>query len=379
MTPEIFANLRSVLASLYSDETSIRRVMADAGLSSANIIFSATVINIWFLILDQAAKGNQVDSLLTIAEHDYGDNLELQNACINYRKAIHQTRYSVTTAEATIKQKVQSDPQPIREPARPYPPIINHDGAIQQFRQLLQPKVQYRFIHLQGDGEMGKTTLLAKVFPILAEHSSVYYAAIDMRNSAQSPVDIIHTICSQLGDELFPHFAQAYSELLNQQRATIQISRSMAIFSKIDIINHPVDDNKGDLGTLHLTSNFIEDLRSMRERLIVFLFDTVDQASTVTQNWLLNDLLGRLRPLLHLRVVVAGRRLPEASSSYSATCRPYKLSPVFDMEAYIRYCREIGARLDEQNIRLLAQNTGYIPGAFANTAKLFVPQGQNND
>jgi hypothetical protein len=225
---------------------------------------------------------------------------------------------------------------------------------------------------------MGKSTFLTKVFPALADRHAVRYAGVDMRNAAQSPAELMHVLCSQLDVDHFPGFDQAYTELLDQQRANVQVNRCMAIFSRVDISSRAGDNEPSALITPHLTRKFVDDLRGLNDRMVLLLFDTTEQANPITQSWLFNDLLGRLRPLTHLRVVIAGRQLPEAASSYAATCHRYKLRPVLEAEAYIRYCRAIGSRLDEPNIRLLAHNSGYTPDVFANTAKLFVPQERSH-
>lgn len=89
MSP-ILTNLRKVLAYLYADELSIRRVIDDSGIDSARITFSGSIINIWHSILIEAKKTGQVDNLLSAVEYEYGGNLELQKACQNYRTLTDQ-------------------------------------------------------------------------------------------------------------------------------------------------------------------------------------------------------------------------------------------------------------------------------------------------
>ena len=94
------------------------------------------------------------------------------------------------------------------------------------------------------------------------------------------------------------------------------------------------------------------------------------------QTWLMDILLPQLVTLSHTRVILASRSLPNASSGIAAFCRTYQLSPITDEEAYIDYCKNIGANLGEQSIRDIAYACDYIPGTFAELIlPKFAPSG----
>ncbi|MFZ4661563.1 MAG: effector-associated domain EAD1-containing protein [Caldilineaceae bacterium] len=371
MTPEIFADLRTALASLYADETSIRRVVADAGLVSARIKFNAAVIDIWYFVLDEAAKGQQVEALLAIAERDYGDNVPLQHVCRRYRSALRQTADALIDVAAV--PKIQPAPQPAGYPVRPYPPIINHDRAIEQFRQLVAPNPQTRFMRLLGDGKMGKTTLLTKIFPTLAAQQNIRSANIDMRNQAQNPIDFLHAICSQIDRRGFPIFDQAYEQWLT--RPKVQITGLQTFLAKIQI-NSGREDGEREEVALHLTRKFVDDLDNAASRRVLLLFDTVDNASPTTQSWLMDKFLVYLQSLPHVSVVVSGRTLPDAAGPYAPYCCSYELRPVEDPAAYVRYCRELDVPLTEEQIHFAAKCSFFNPGHFADVIKVhFLPAG----
>jgi hypothetical protein len=113
------------------------------------------------LVLSEVEKVDRMDALFAVVESEYRENSNLQNACTRYRQAARQTRYrTVDTVEMTLEAKIQPIPQPVHDSLRSYPPIINHDGVIDQFRQLLRPNAQHRFIHLQGEGEISLRRLI---------------------------------------------------------------------------------------------------------------------------------------------------------------------------------------------------------------------------
>lgn len=88
MDQAILTTLRTILAELYGDEASIRRVIDDAKLDSSRITFSTSAQNCWHSILTEANKTHQVDALLAAVAHDYGNNQQFRAAYNLYRRAI---------------------------------------------------------------------------------------------------------------------------------------------------------------------------------------------------------------------------------------------------------------------------------------------------
>jgi formylglycine-generating enzyme required for sulfatase activity len=79
--------LRTVLASLYPDESDARRVVHDAGIDPAHIHFSGQAANLWHAILEEARKTAQLDALLAVALDEYGANQQLQDAVTALRSS----------------------------------------------------------------------------------------------------------------------------------------------------------------------------------------------------------------------------------------------------------------------------------------------------
>lgn len=85
--PNVTANLRSILAELYREEASQRRVAGDAGLDETRIAFSPIAQNSWMAIWVEAEKANKVQALLDVAVGEYPTNLKLQAGITAYRAA----------------------------------------------------------------------------------------------------------------------------------------------------------------------------------------------------------------------------------------------------------------------------------------------------
>lgn len=90
MNQKIPPELRQLLAELYPDERSIRRLVADAGLDVSTIPIDAHALNSWHAVLAEAAKHHQVAALLARAESEYPNNQPLRHACQVYRQVLVQ-------------------------------------------------------------------------------------------------------------------------------------------------------------------------------------------------------------------------------------------------------------------------------------------------
>jgi hypothetical protein len=86
--PARWLALRDVLAELYADEGSARRIAAQAGLSLGRISFSPLAVNNWHAILTEAARSNRLDPLIAVVQREYGANREFQAALRALREEV---------------------------------------------------------------------------------------------------------------------------------------------------------------------------------------------------------------------------------------------------------------------------------------------------
>jgi hypothetical protein len=250
----------------------------------------------------------------------------------------------------------------------PYETINTHE-AVKLFEQVLQPDSQIRVLRLVGNAKMGKSHLLTKVFPSLARAQyQARYAILDVRNQMYTVPDILQMACSQFGSEGFINFDAAQKAWTN--RPKVSIANVFALFASLSVSAKDSSDDTHNRDR-HLTNEFVKDVRAFTDKVMVLFFDSVDSATENIQDWLMDTFVVQVSQLAHVRIVVAGRSLPEAHGSYAANCRSYQLLPVTSAEEYISYCRLINARLEEQSIRDIARLLDYTPGMFVD---LVVPK-----
>lgn len=85
MNRQPLVNLQKILAELYEDERSIRRIVSDAGITSSTMSIDAHALNSWHSVLTEAEKHHQVETLLKAVEIEFGDNRAFRAACYAYR------------------------------------------------------------------------------------------------------------------------------------------------------------------------------------------------------------------------------------------------------------------------------------------------------
>ena len=248
-----------------------------------------------------------------------------------------------------------------------HPVMINREDFLHEFHQMMQPHSDMRVMRLLGEGKMGKSHLLTKVLPkIIAEHFPAYHSIIvDMRRETQTVPDYLYLLKTLLEKEpgmTFPDFDRAYQDWLN--RPKINVSGLSALLARVNISARGEEDEARRF-IPKLTSAFATDVHRHVEKRVVFMFDTVEQVSEFTQGWLMDMLLVHLARLEHVRVIVAGRSLPDANGSYAARCANFVLHPVREEQAYIDFCHVHAPSLEDSVIRALARAFDYRPGAFA--------------
>jgi len=103
MNQTIFVQLQKVLAELYTDGSSIRRIVDNAGLDTGRITFTASAINTWHSVLVEADKVHRVEDLLAIVAEEYGKNQGFRAAYRAYRQANGKSGRVDSVPEVPVK------------------------------------------------------------------------------------------------------------------------------------------------------------------------------------------------------------------------------------------------------------------------------------
>lgn len=251
---------------------------------------------------------------------------------------------------------------------------IDTHEAVKLFHQLMQADSRLRILYLIGDANMGKTHLLKKVFPVLAQHQyqsrCVFF---DLHKYICSVSDILNMVYEQLGSKHCSNYYKASQELMNYNKS--DITSVLTEFSSFTTFLGCSNDTRKRED--RLTTQLVLDFSKMNDKPLTLFFDIADNTDEQMQLWTLRTFLMKLSLLSHVRVVVATRTLLEVPSDYIDLVHIHQLHPVKEEEEYIAYCQKLHPILQEQLIRTIARKCDYTPGIFVNY--LFtelVPQGR---
>lgn len=294
-----------------------------------------------------------------------------QEKLVSFFKSAEELAGLVATAvhnlETEWRKKAASAGNGDSLPATPL--TINRQEAIVLFDRLVQPDSPHRALHLLGDAQMGKTHLMSQIFPQRASDLHRLLCTTLSLHSQTNVADILYNLVSRLAEAgPFVNFERAYQQWVT--RPVHEARDNQELFAQINTSAQKTEDEGRKFEPM-LTTQFVADLRLLANRPLLLLFDALDNAPEPIRAWLFHTLLGHLATLPHMRVVVAGRNLPDPTGDYAASCRVYRLQPVRDETEYINYCRQVKAALVEQSIRDFARAVDYRPGQFVGLVEAF--------
>lgn len=177
--------LRSILADLYPDEASTRRIIADAGFMAGQIAFSPRALDTWHSILTEANKTGKVDRLFEVVLSEYGSNQQLSEACQAY------------LAQPQGALLADAIPAPGEPPFKGLQFFDVNDADIFFGREQLTAKLvlhltRDRFLAVVGASGSGKSSLVrAGLIPALQRGKSLVDGTLPPNGSERWQVQII--------------------------------------------------------------------------------------------------------------------------------------------------------------------------------------------
>jgi hypothetical protein len=85
-TYDAAVQLRDVLAALYPDEASARRIAGQSHLDLGRIAFSRTAVDNWHAVITETEHAGRQHELLTVVQHEYPENPALRHAANIYHQ-----------------------------------------------------------------------------------------------------------------------------------------------------------------------------------------------------------------------------------------------------------------------------------------------------
>lgn len=192
--PALLRTLRSLFASLYPDETSARRLVADAGLDERRITFGGQAINTWHAILSEAVKTDRLQPLLERVQDEYSDNPAFQatyNSYTKYTEAGGRFSWPLPSLDG------EEPPAPGESPYKGLQYFDTTDASLFFGRERLTAELvaylrTHHFLAVVGASGSGKSSLVrAGVVPALQQGTPVLDDVLPPEGSALWPIHII--------------------------------------------------------------------------------------------------------------------------------------------------------------------------------------------
>ncbi|MEM7131874.1 MAG: effector-associated domain EAD1-containing protein [Chloroflexota bacterium] len=351
-----FEELHKALLDAFNRSTLARVVRFRLEERLDSIVPGGSDEDVFYGLIEWAERTGQLPDLISAVHGENPDNPKIRQ-CYQDLIQLNLTQSSLTD-HADIHQIVTE-----LERANTGP-IIDRVDCVAMFLNLLNADHPHRFFRLTGQAKMGKSHLLTKIFPKIAEHRGLRSIVIDLREL--SAIDILQNACGQIDPTGFSTFDATYREWLAQPNSEPE---------NLSTLLGQRSDEKSRAVIAQFTRSFVSDLKDLVQHPILLVFDQVERGSDDVQSWLCNQLLAQLQSIPQVHAITGGRALPPSSGAYASICCEYTLTQVEEVDAYVQYCRQIEADIQEEFIPQLAKALFYNPGAFAESMTQFTTGG----
>jgi hypothetical protein len=199
--------------------------------------------------------------------------------------------------------------------------IANYEHARELFNLLLATDAQQRILLMDGASGTGKSTLL---LVCLESAGAIRHVPFSFRKTSITVNEVFFRAGDRLGWQYFPRFLARVDEMATT-RVQIEGNRQFGIGQKIEVVlaGEKIEDQ--DYRVAELTTAWFGDLAAAPFD-VLFAFDHFDEAVTSVQQWLGGPFLTRAAATPHVRVVIAGKSVPEADNiEWGGCCRTSKL------------------------------------------------------
>jgi hypothetical protein len=195
--------------------------------------------------------------------------------------------------------------------------LADYENERRAVEALLQDTCPQRILLLQGESGSGKTSLLTH-----CQHSlppTVTHVPIQLRGSTVDVAEIFYRAGRAVRWERLRQFTGQVAQL--QQSASVKIDRNwlLGINNHINVALQA--DNPLDRACRRaaLTEAWFEDVAALSEPLLM-VFDTYEQGTVETREWLDGPFLARVATVDRVRVVIAGQSVPDRHNIEWGTC-----------------------------------------------------------
>jgi hypothetical protein len=185
--------------------------------------------------------------------------------------------------------------------------LADYEKERQAFEALLQFGCNKHVLLFEGQTGSGKTTLLEYCLEHIPE--SMPHVSIQLRGNAVGMAEVFSRSGKALNWEYLPNFTAQVADLQNIPKVQIDRNWLAGIRNQINVVLNVQDLTDREQRRTALTEAWFSDLDAF-DQPVLLMFDTYEQATTEVKDWISGPLLARTAYAGQVRVLVAGREVP---------------------------------------------------------------------
>ena len=225
--------------------------------------------------------------------------------------------------------------------------IANYEAQRKAFVALLQRNCHHRILLFHGESGSGKTTLLNSCLEQIP--TSIPHVEIQLRNSMVGMAEVFYRTSHVLTWDRLLNFTERLATLEGMPKVQIDHNWLMGINNRIRVVLGGENLADRDQRRTALTDAWFDDA-AMLQGLILMVFDTYEQAATEVQDWISGPFLARVAQTDSVRVVVAGRTVPEKNNiEWGHCCDFHDLYGVVEAQHWLPIVQAMKRRIAVEN------------------------------
>lgn len=211
--------------------------------------------------------------------------------------------------------------------------IANYERERKLFAELLDLHSSKKILLFFGESGIGKSTLLRSLVELAPIDSKC--VPIELRGAAVGVAEIFYRLAGRLDWAKLDSFCNQLVSMDPGIVTTIDRNSLIGIKNRINVslYSRGLIDRSERIAAL--TESLFRDLEALKE-LVVLTFDTFDNASTEASEWLAGPLLERVTRATNVRVVIAGKVVPNINNiEWGTCCEIRELSGVIEADPWL--------------------------------------------
>ncbi len=223
----------------------------------------------------------------------------------------------------------------------------NYEREQALYRGLFAEVCETKILFYRGESGTGKTTLLQACQADLQRFEErMLHVPIQLRSRTVGVAEIFYRLAGRVGWEQLPRFRSQVEGFQNMSSVSINSNFLVGDNQKIAVALHGGDPADGPHRRAALTDAWFGDLEDL-PRPLLLLIDTYEAANHEVRDWIAGPFLGRAAHVERMRVILAGREVPDANNiEWGSCCRSCDLTGILNARHWLPVVEAMNRYID---------------------------------